>query len=62
MAVYAEESNNIIKANALQQVKGYLAQGGVLYKVEDETSNTFVGIKVILDQQEVFSYYRKQIL
>jgi hypothetical protein len=62
MAVYAEESNNIIKANALQQVKGYLAQGGVLYKVEDETSNTFVGVKVILDQQEVFSYYRKKIL
>jgi hypothetical protein len=59
MAVYAEESNNTIKANALQQVKGYLAKGGVLYKVEDEKSNTFVGIKVILDQQEVFSHYRK---
>jgi hypothetical protein len=59
MAVYAEVSEKSVKLNALQQIKGYLAQGGVLYKVEDETSNTFVGVKVILDQQEVFSYYRK---
>jgi hypothetical protein len=59
MAVYAEVVDNGVKINAIQQVKDYVAQGGIVYKVEDEQNNTFVGIKVILNQQEVFSFNRK---
>lgn len=61
MGVYAEVKDNSVKANALEQVKWYVNQGAVVRKVEDSQGNTFVGISVILNQQEVFSFNRKQV-
>lgn len=61
MGVYSEVKDNSIKANALNVVKGLVNQGAIVYKVEDSESNTFVGVSVRLNQQEVFSFNRKSI-
>lgn len=60
-AVFAEEKDNEVKISAKEIVGNYISEGGIMKKVEDRISGTFVGVEVYLQGAIVYSKFRKII-